>query len=67
MRFNKYTQLYHYMDPKYKYLQTAIRTWPSPTIETQFEILISKAGVINQVICEDEDSECGYGYAPLEH
>ena len=55
------------MDPKYKYLQTATGTWPLPTFETQFGILISKAGVINQVMCEDEDSEHGYGYAPLEH
>ena len=55
------------MDPKYKYLQTATGTWSLPTFETQFGILISKAGVINQVMCEDEDSERGYGYAPLEH
>ena len=55
------------MDPKYKYLQTATGTWSLPTFETQFGILISKAGVINQVMCEDEDSEHGYGYAPLEH
>lgn len=55
------------MHPKYKYLQTAIGPWILPIYETQFGILISKAGVINQVMCEDEDSEYGNDYAPLEH
>ena len=55
------------MDPKCEYLEAAIGTSLSSIIETQFEILISKTGVINQVICEDEVVQYGNDLATLEH